>query len=378
MPPVGFDRRAAWDGFHPGRRDISLHVEAASYRGRPVFFALIRPWDAREDRIVGRVSRSGRPAEFRGSAGETLQELAKLGAVMLGIVGAALVARRNWRLGRADRHGAAVVAGFIAATSLLSWLFQSGHVLSLRTEGGRLAHALENALLVASAGWVMYLALEPLARRRAPEALISWSRLLAGRLRDPLVGHHVLVGVVFGLLLQALNGLLVLAPTWIGRPALGPHRGGIPVLTAPGFVLDFLFERGAWAIFSSVAILFLVVLLGRILRSRFLGLVVAGVIAAVWGVAGWWAAENLPLSLAFSGLQAALMLFVLHRFGLLALAVSIWIFAWLNYSPFSFDLSSWGALQSALVLSVLASLAVYGFRVSLAGRPAFGTALLDD
>jgi hypothetical protein len=127
-----------------------------------------------------------------------------------------------------------------------------------------------------------------------------------------------------------------------------------------------------------VAILFLVVLLGRLLRSRFLGLTVAGVIAAVWGVAGWWAAENLPLSLAFSGLQAALMLFVLHRFGLLALAVSIWIFAWLNYSPFSFDLSSWPGVQSALVLSVLASLAGYGFRVSLAGRPAFGTALLDD
>jgi serine/threonine-protein kinase len=224
MPPVGFDRRAAWDGFHPARRDIPLQVEAASYRGRPVFFALIRPWDAREDRVVGRVSRSGRPAEFRGSAGETLQELAKLGAVMLGIAGAGLVARRNWRLGRADRHGAAVVAGFIAATSLLSWLFQSGHVLSVRTEGGRLARALENALLVASAGWVMYLALEPLARRRAPQALISWSRLLAGRLRDPLVGHHVLVGVVFGLLLQALNGLLA----WIPTRSLSPNGVGIP------------------------------------------------------------------------------------------------------------------------------------------------------
>jgi len=378
MPPVGFDRRAAWAGFHPLRHDIPLQVEAAAYRGRAVFFSLIYPWDTRDYRYVGRVSRSGRPPEFRGSAGETLQELAKLTAVMLGIAVAALVARRNWRLGRADRHGAGVVAGFIATTSLLAWLFQSGHVLSINTEGERLASALENALLVATAGWIMYLALEPLARRRAPETLISWSRLLAGRLRDPLVGRHVLVGLVFGLLLQALNGLLILAPTWIGRPALSPHRGGVPVLTAPAFVFQFLFDRGAWAVFSSVGILFLVVLLGRLLRSRGLALAVAGGITAVWGVAGWWAAENLPLSLAFSSLQAASMLFVLHRFGLLALAVSIWIFAWLNYSPFSFDLSSWRGVQSALVLSVLASLALYGFRASLAGRPALGMALLDD
>jgi hypothetical protein len=100
--------------------------------------------------------------------------------------------------------------------------------------------------------------------------------------------------------------------------------------------------------------------------------------SCIRGVAGWWADENRPLSLAFSGLQAASMLFVQHRYGLLALAVSIWIFAWLNYSPFVFDFSSWRSAQSALVLSVLAALAAYGFRISLAGRPAFGTVLLDD
>jgi hypothetical protein len=58
--------------------------------------------------------------------------------------------------------------------------------------------------------------------------------------------------------------------------------------------------------------------------------------------------------------------------------VSIWIFAWLNYSPFFFDFYSWHTVQSVLVLSVLAALAIYGFRTALAGRPAFGTALLDD
>jgi hypothetical protein len=39
----------------------------------------------------------------------------------------------------------------------------------------------------------MYMALEPVVRRRWPEVLVSWSRLLAGRLRDPLVGSHILM-----------------------------------------------------------------------------------------------------------------------------------------------------------------------------------------
>ena len=35
--------------------------------------------------------------------------------------------------------------------------------------------------------WLYYLALEPYVRRLWPQALISWSRVLAGRVRDPLV-----------------------------------------------------------------------------------------------------------------------------------------------------------------------------------------------
>lgn len=43
------------------------------------------------------------------------------------------------------------------------------------------------------------LALEPLARRSWPQALVSWTRLLRGRLVDPLVGRDILVGVLCGM-----------------------------------------------------------------------------------------------------------------------------------------------------------------------------------
>ena len=41
LPVVGFDQRAAWDVVSGGE---SLHVSAAAYRGKPVFFRVAGPW----------------------------------------------------------------------------------------------------------------------------------------------------------------------------------------------------------------------------------------------------------------------------------------------------------------------------------------------
>ena len=41
-------------------------------------------------------------------------------------------------------------------------------------------------------------------RRRWPATLVSWSRLLAGGLRDPLVGRDVLAGCLIGAVLRSL------------------------------------------------------------------------------------------------------------------------------------------------------------------------------
>jgi len=60
--------------------------------------------------------------------------------------------------------------------------------------------------------WILYLALEPIVRRRWPDSIISWSRLLAGRLRDPLVGRDILIGCLAGVLLAA--GLMAIHLFW--------------------------------------------------------------------------------------------------------------------------------------------------------------------
>ena len=52
---------------------------------------------------------------------------------------------------------------------------------------GAFASSLWQAFLL----YVLYVALEPYVRRRWPDALVSWTRVLAGRFRDPLVGRDI-------------------------------------------------------------------------------------------------------------------------------------------------------------------------------------------
>jgi hypothetical protein len=68
---------------------------------------------------------------------------------------------------------------------------------------------------------LLYVALEPFVRRVSPERLVSWTRLLAGDVRDPMVARDVLVGVAIAF---ASLGLALLPMTLVARPPLLPSR----------------------------------------------------------------------------------------------------------------------------------------------------------
>ena len=80
-----------------------------------------------------------------------------------------------------------------------------------------------NSSVVSALVWVFYVAVEPYVRRLWPGTLVAWSRALEGRLRDPMVGRHILFGAIGGLgiwLLQAAP-TLVSAATGLPEPAPG-------------------------------------------------------------------------------------------------------------------------------------------------------------
>jgi hypothetical protein len=70
----------------------------------------------------------------------------------------------------------------------------------------------------------------------------------------------------------------------------------------------------------------------------------------------------------FSVAIAALTVYILIRYGLVAVAVSLFVNALLSDFPLTLDFSKWYAGQSLLALGTVLALAVFGFREALAGR----------
>src|SRR5260370_28520643 len=108
-------------------------------------------------------------------------------------------ARRNCMLHRRATLRAARVGVSVFVIFSVMWLLSAHRVASL-DECDSILIALSWALLATTLATVMYLALEPYVRRRDPHTLISWTRLLAGQWRDPLVARDILIGACYGVL----------------------------------------------------------------------------------------------------------------------------------------------------------------------------------
>jgi hypothetical protein len=90
---------------------------------------------------------------------------------------AALLARTNFRAGRGDIRGATRLAAFVFGAEMLEWLCTAHHVSVIRELDlfiGGVMWATFSAGLV----WMLYMALESYVRRRWPQSMVTWSRLL--------------------------------------------------------------------------------------------------------------------------------------------------------------------------------------------------------
>ena len=361
--PVDSDRKAAWRGAYPGLPDVPVRVEAAAYHGRPVWFAVLPPWDG--------------PSRMPGTSPPPPTPLSEAGVAILALampVGGLLLARRNLRLGRGDRKGATRVALFIFVSYGIARLFRADHVASFGDELWVLIRVFAYPALWALQVWVLYMALEPYARRRLPYVLISWKRLLAGQFRDPMVGRDLLVGAAVGILLLDLFVFGLLVSARAGHVALTPgqllHGQTLAHFPEAGFRL---FVNQFSGVLFAMAFLFLLVLLRLILRNPWAAaaawcLLAGGPMVGEHPVAGW-----------VTGAVRALVLFVvLTRGGLLMLAATLFVMFAVFEVPMTLDATAWYAARAWPLVLAIAGLAVYGFHVSLAGKPLFGRTLLED
>jgi hypothetical protein len=367
-PPQAYDIRVAWDGFFPDAPDTPVRVEAAGFRGKPVYFEIVTPWR----RPVQQVPIQPRTAE-------RMQMLLLLSFFFGALLFASLLAWKNLRLGRGDRRGALRLALFIFALQMLGWAFYTHHVPTVG-ETNLLLDGLRRAVFEACIVGLMYLALEPFLRRRWPDRIISWSRLLAGSWRDPLVGRDILIGAAFGAGLSALFSLQEILPSLVGGTS-----GPVPFTSSLLYKFGLLGTEGFMplmvaAIRSSLlfglVVVFVILFFVLLLRRNWLGLGVAWLLFAAFfflqaidlGIPGALIVLLVP----------TVIVLVVVRFGPLAFIV-IMLFQHLRtFFPVTTELFAWYATSFILAALVLLILTTYGFYTSLGGQPLLRGRFLDE
>jgi serine/threonine-protein kinase len=351
------DTRAAWTGTWPGTAH-PLRIEAAAFHGRPVFFSLIGPW-TKPERM--------QPLEEPGDRAGNIISALVLSAVL---VGAVLLARRNWVQGRGDRRGALRLAAAVFAAEMAVWLCR-GHMVGSIAALGQLMVAARNSLFIAGLFWLVYLSLEPYVRRRWPQTIISWSRVLAGRLRDPLVGRDVVWGVILGILWALMFQGVSVVTRGLGAP---PAVGSLDYLGGSRPLLGAWLAQSLNSVLTSLVFFFVLFLLRVLLRKPPLAAAAfVALFAASSALSSEYPLAEVPTVIAVYTIAVVAVL----RFGFVTLAVGIWTVNLLLATPVSAHLSSWYANSMLLVFSGILALACAGFYTALAGRALWSGDLLE-
>jgi serine/threonine-protein kinase len=361
-PPVYADARAAWEGTWPNRPDLPVRLEAAALGGRTVYFEAIYPWSRSPQTVASLLTAAER--------GPLVPLFLILAAMMAGAV---IFAQRNLRAGRGDRRGAFRLSMVVFAAMGISWLFAERHVATL-WEIALLLAALSWALLTAALCWIGYLAVEPFLRRRWPEVLVAWARLLAGEFRDPLVGRDVLIGCAAGCLMSMWGNGSLLVPEWLGlTPDLVP-ADFLGVAYTIQDAVPILVWRCAQSVMTGLAAVFVLLVLRLALRSW---AAAVAMFVAIWSMFG--AAASAHFWIAFSSATILNLAFavLIVRAGLLAAVAAFYVTGLFIFFPITGSLRAWYAGAGMTALVVFASVVLFAFTTSLAGRPALGRTAFD-
>jgi len=334
-----------------------VRVEVAAVDGTPVWLHLAGPWESD--------ARARTAAVFSGA---TIAAVLWPACTAVALFAAFLV-WNNYRRGRIDRGGAFRLGVFVLLLETAENILFGAHTLEFRSEVRILQNAFVDALFWSVSMMFLYVALEPYIRRRWPELLIAWSRLLTGKWRDPMVGRDVLIGVAAG----AAHGMLALAssvvPALLGiRPELFPRTGHVDVLNGLHVGLAYIPSAAITGILFGLMQLVVLVLFAALLRRRSLATAAFFLVDAVlFLIVSHFDGPGIPFYLGVAALTTVLV----ARIGLLSfVAFNIGFVASFSM-PQPVDPTSWAFVPSLVGVLTIAVLAFWSFRVALGDQPAF-------
>jgi hypothetical protein len=276
-----------------------------------------------------------------------------------------VLARKQYKQGKGDQQGAVRLAKSILILQLAIFICY-GHFVPGIDELGFLAVAVSTALFSSLLVWVLYMSLEPFVRKLWPQSIISWARLVSGRVRDALVGRDVMFGVILG-----LSWVLVFEV----RKYFGiAHFGDSPQFFSTDYLLGV--RRTLGVALSQVpngivgTMLFFLVLIGLryILRNQWIA--GAGFVAIYAGFKLLGSSHpgiDVPTWFIIYGIAA----FAMVRFGLIALVVAVFTANIMLNVPVTLDFSRWYAPAAMSVPLGILALGIWGFHTAMGGQKLF-------
>lgn len=366
IPPIFADEKTAWEGTLADFQDIPIRIEAAALDGKPVYFEIVNPWDkpAGQQKTVNSSRRIGDIISFI--------------VFFLVLVSAVLLARHNIKTGRSDLKGGAKLAAFCFLSFCFLNLLIADHVWSISGEMTIFGRILGDALYYAMLIGLLYIALEPFARRYWSELLISWNRLLTGDFSDPMIGRDILIGGVVGV------GLTLIMP--YSANLISSYIFGIGDNVSAQFfksplngwtgTLGQLFGAPIFPVLYGLILLFLLVLFFVIFKNKKISVVLVFFLLFI---------NDAPTVLEYHWtfiigffISDLIFVFVLIRFGLLAVILAVFYQGLSNSFLQSFNVSSYLFPGTVIVFIFAFGLAIFGFYTATAGKSVFSRGLLDD
>ncbi|HMF61623.1 MAG TPA: serine/threonine-protein kinase [Vicinamibacterales bacterium] len=350
LPRGAADARQAWAGSIPDG-PAKVRIEAAAWRGRPIYFQIVAPW-----------TRPGRMEESGVSRRAQVLNAFTVSATIALLLSALFVSRANVRAGRGDWSGAIRLGSVAVVGQLVAWAFNDPHVGNPAQELNRFFESIGESLFTGGLLVVMHLAVEPAVRRYWPHGVLGWTRLLQGRFRDALVGRDVLAGLAAGTVLQLL---ITVRDPW--QWALGAHYpaaafGNMRYFEGPRYVVGFLSSLIAFqSVFNAMACIFTIVGLKRLLnRPSFVWIAATTLLAFILGRDLFLDAPGiLWVNVALTFLWVGTIAMLAVRMGLLATAACFFANAAIGSTPWTFDTSAWYFTPAAVAFGVVAALALF-------------------
>jgi hypothetical protein len=338
----------------------TLRIEATAFRGRPTWFRIIPEWR--------------RPAAIAEPAaapiGSRILEVLALAITLAMLVAALVLARRNIRQGRGDVRGATRLAvTYLIIALIYEWTRLENAPASLGTLfNNNVGPQVYEAVLL----WAGYLAIEPYVRRWWPATLVTWSRVLDGRFRDPMVGRDFLLGAAAGIVVTFAPKIpFLMRPPGAGE--LGIY-GTLMSWTSDRAFIGALLNVVAESFHFPIAVVLTVLVLRVIFRRTWLAYLVMYVVM----VGNALASLQLPLFLdnVIAVLIWTLMLVILTRLGFFALLATILFSTWYSVT-LTTNPNAWYFHHSVIAMALFGGLAVYAAWISIGNQNIFQDSVLD-